>query len=160
MGGEADWSPGSGLFDLCSMFQAGALGQGPGPKFGRKPTQNRPKQICYFSVLIYVLVSKVGVSQGVSTGASQGPAGRGGGRVRPPAVSPRELHCSINSFRFRRSGGSERGREGRNLQFSSRRPPNPHSHNSAGPVLLRTSERTYSAAGLEIGLPGRISAGF
>ncbi len=28
--------------DLCSMFQAGASGNGPGPKFGRKPTPNRP----------------------------------------------------------------------------------------------------------------------
>ncbi len=29
--------------DLCSIFQAGALGNGPGPNFGRKPTQNQPQ---------------------------------------------------------------------------------------------------------------------
>ena len=29
--------------DLCSMFQAGAVGNGPGPNFGRKPTQNPQK---------------------------------------------------------------------------------------------------------------------
>ncbi len=30
------------LVDLCRIFQAGAVGTGPGPEFGRKPTQNRP----------------------------------------------------------------------------------------------------------------------
>ncbi len=52
-------SPGEMLFDLRSVFQAGAVGKGPGPKFGRKPAQNRPKQNLYFSFLIYVLVSRV-----------------------------------------------------------------------------------------------------
>ena len=28
------------LVDLLSIFQAGAVGGGPGPNFGRKPTQN------------------------------------------------------------------------------------------------------------------------
>ncbi len=27
----------------CSVFQAGAVGNGPGPNFGRKPTQHRSK---------------------------------------------------------------------------------------------------------------------
>ncbi len=29
--------------DLCSGFQAGAVRNVPGPNFGRKPAQNRPK---------------------------------------------------------------------------------------------------------------------
>ena len=29
--------------DLCSIFKAGAVRNGPGPNFGRKPAQNRPK---------------------------------------------------------------------------------------------------------------------
>ncbi len=29
--------------DLCSIFQAGSVGNGPGPNFGRKPAQNQPK---------------------------------------------------------------------------------------------------------------------
>ena len=39
--------------DLCSVFQAGAGGHGPGPNFGRKPTNNLEKQkyIFQFPVL-------------------------------------------------------------------------------------------------------------
>ena len=36
-----DRSPGVILVDLWSDFQAGAVGNGPGPNFGRKPAQNR-----------------------------------------------------------------------------------------------------------------------
>ncbi len=36
-------SPGLILVDLCSICQAGVVGNGPGPKFGRKPAQNQPK---------------------------------------------------------------------------------------------------------------------
>ncbi len=31
------------LVDLCSIFQAGAVRNGPGPNFGRKLAQHRPK---------------------------------------------------------------------------------------------------------------------
>ncbi len=38
--------------DLCSSFQAGAVGHAPGPNFGRKPTQNQEQTIIY--VYIYI----------------------------------------------------------------------------------------------------------
>ncbi len=31
------------FFDLCSVFQAGAVDNGPGLNFGRKAAQNRPR---------------------------------------------------------------------------------------------------------------------
>ncbi len=37
-------SPGLTLVDVCSVGQAEAVGNGPGPKFGQKPAQNRPEQ--------------------------------------------------------------------------------------------------------------------
>ncbi len=37
--------------DFCSIFQAGAVRDGPGPNFGQKPTQNRP---IYKYIYIYI----------------------------------------------------------------------------------------------------------
>ncbi len=34
-------SPGVMLVDFWGVFQAGAVGNGPGPNFGRKPTQHQ-----------------------------------------------------------------------------------------------------------------------
>jgi hypothetical protein len=34
--------------DLCSICQAGPVGNGPGPNFGRKPNQIRPKLVSYY----------------------------------------------------------------------------------------------------------------
>ncbi len=39
------------LVDLCSIYQAGAVGQAPGPDFGRKPTQNLEK---LYNIYIYI----------------------------------------------------------------------------------------------------------
>ncbi len=38
-----DRSPELVFVDLCSIFQAGAVGNSPGPNFGRKPAPKRPK---------------------------------------------------------------------------------------------------------------------
>jgi hypothetical protein len=35
--------PGQIIVDLCSVFQAGAVGHVPGPNFGRKSAQHREK---------------------------------------------------------------------------------------------------------------------
>ena len=44
-------SPGIILADLCSVFQDGAVGNGPGPNFGRKPAQNREN---LYNIYIYI----------------------------------------------------------------------------------------------------------
>ena len=41
--GALERSPELMFVDLCSIFQAGAVRNGPEPNFGRKPAQNRPK---------------------------------------------------------------------------------------------------------------------
>ncbi len=41
--GGLNQSPGLISVDLCSNFQAGAVGQVPGANFGRKPAKNRGK---------------------------------------------------------------------------------------------------------------------
>ena len=42
--------------ELCSVFQAGAVGQAPRPNFGRKPAKNREK-LKYIYIYIYIFLS-------------------------------------------------------------------------------------------------------
>ena len=43
-------SPGLIVVDVCSVFQAGATGEGPGPKFGRKTGPNPTETKIYIFV--------------------------------------------------------------------------------------------------------------
>ncbi len=43
-----DRSPQLSFIDVCSIFEAVAVRDGPGPNLGQKPAQNRPKQKSIF----------------------------------------------------------------------------------------------------------------
>jgi hypothetical protein len=65
--------------DLCSISQAGAVGQAPGPNFGRKLTKNQDK-IKYIILPIGPLLAPLGPHDAYDRA---GPAGAVDAEVRP-----------------------------------------------------------------------------